>query len=370
MGDSYVLPLIGWPSPEDFARGFFGALQNIFGDTVEEAIASALEGLSKNTPSLDLSSPVLERYDGMFAIALLLGTLASAVHLLRVIKLEEWSSVVDFVKIVPLTFMFGTALPYATYLVTDMLGDVHHSIVEWILDKPLDEKTFDFSVTGGFNPFALIVGWIGGGVLQAESYVLVKLMPHMMLVLILVFALRWFGVIGDGLFTISVGIFFTVLFGTTAMILVLSMFFLGANSAFQATYLAVAIFITALMPLVIFVAYFKFGFSQKVKGVMDTRLISSRISVRSRSHPESGGSGLASKVAFASAGAVAGALIARETGGGRPEGVSTTDYQRDKTADRLMMGASMAAKSHPVTAVAMLYGSKLLKTKPKPSDEG
>lgn len=370
MGNSDVVPLIGFPSPDDFVRGFFDALKGIFGDSVQEAIASALRSLSENTPSLDLSSPVLDRYDGMFAIALLLGCLASAVQLFRIIKLQDWTSVVDFAKIVPLTFMFGTALPYATYLLTDMIGDIHHNIVEWILDKPLDDHTFDFSVSGGFNPFALFVGWVGGGVLQAESYVLVKLMPHMMLVLILVFALRWFGVLGDGLFTISVGIFFTVLFGTTAMILVLSLFFLGASGAFPATYLCVAIFITALMPLVIFIAYFKFGFSQRVKGVMDTRLISSRIGIRNRSNPESGGSGLASKIALASAGAVAGALIARETGGGRPEGTSMMDHQRGKTADRLMMGATMASKSHPVTAVAMLVGSKVLRPRPKPPGEG
>lgn len=358
----------GFPSPEDFVKGFFEAFTKFLGGTAEEAIEKALRSITENTPELNPSSLLMELYDGALAISLILGVVASAIQLIRVVRLGEWSSFVDFAKIVPITYLFGATLPVLAFVIARFLGDIHRGIVEWILGSPLDENTFDFRLDAGFDLFSVIIGWMGGALLQLESYLLIKLMPMSLLVIIITFALRWFGFLGNGLFTFAVGLMCAQLFGTTAMVLVLCLFWLGAPaSVFDASYLAVAMLTTALVPFVVFFAYYKFGFSQRVSGVMESRLVTSQIAARNQAYGAEGGrSGVASKVAMAGAGAVAGALIARETSGGRPDDVSALDHQRSRASDRMMLGASMAARSHPVTSVALLMGSKII----KPRKEG
>lgn len=357
------LPMIGIPDAEDFVKAFLGALQKIFGGSAQEAIRSALNDLKDNVPVLDLASATFERYDGMFALSLSLGFIATALQLIRVVKLNTYESVFDAVKIIPIVYMFGAILPYATSVVAGMVGDFHVGIIEFVTQRSIDKDTFRFTLSGDFGFFSTIFGWIGGGLLNFESELMIQLLPQSLLVIVLVFGLRWFGFLGDGLFVIFVGIGFTMLVGSTVMVISLSLFFIGAQDSFSAGYIATAVFVSCLMPLLVFWIYFKFKFSQKVSGIMEMRQLNTAISVRTTGNAASGG--LAGKVTAAGLGALGGSLYANSQGQGRDPNISRSDHMRTVLHDKMTMTAAVASRTNPLATAALLMGAKFVKASPK-----
>ncbi len=356
------VPMIGIPGAEDIVNAFLNALRRIFGDDAKEAVANALNKLKDNVPVLDLDSATFERYDGMFALALAIGFVAVALQLIRVVKLGNYESVFDAVKIVPLIYFFGATLPYLTSMLAGVVGDAHRGIIGLVTGQSADEA-FKFSFKGDFGFFSWLFGWIGGSLLNVESEVMIKLLPQSLLVIVLLFGLRWFGFMGDGLFVIFVGIGVTMLVGSLGMVLALSLFYMGGQESFGSSYVVSAVFCASVIPLAIFWAYFKFGFSQKVSGVMETRQLNTAISARTTGNASSGG--LAGKLSTAGLGALAGALYARSQNERDPS-VSRGDHMRNSMSDRMMIGASVMSKTNPLATAALLMGSRIVKPTPKP----
>lgn len=357
-----LIPLLGIPDAEDIVNAFFGALQKIFGNSAQEALRNALNDVADNIPSLDLSDPVLDRYDGMFAIALLCATIATALQLFRMLKLHDWESVFDFLKILPITYLIGMCLPYVASVAAGAIGNLHKDSAEWIMDRPLDGKSFDFEFDGDFGLVELVVGWAGGWLLEQESQIFIDLLPRTLLVLILLFGLRWFGVMGDGLFVITFGITIVTLVSPTVMLLTLGVFFMNAKQNYGATYVVTAVSIAAVIPLFLLWLYFKLKLPQRVAGIMESRALSTQISKRTVG--SASGGGVAGKAALAGAGIAAGSLVAAHYGNGREEGTTRRDYARDKMSGQMASKAALAARAHPVAAVGLLMGAKFLKPRP------
>ena len=356
------VPMIGIPDAEDIVKAFMNALRRIFGDDAKEAISNALNKLKDNVPVLDLDSATFERYDGMFALAIALGFVAVALQLIRVVKLADYESVFDAVKIVPLIYFFGATLPYVTSMLAGVVGDAQKGIIGLVTGQSADEA-FEFSINGDFGFFSWLFGWIGGGLLNLESEVMIKLLPQSLLVIVLVFGLRWFGFMGDGMFVIFVGIGLTLLLGSLGMVFVLAIFYMGSQDAFGASYVVAAVFVTSMVPILIFWAYFKFGFNQKVSGVMEMRQLNTAISARTAGNASSGG--LAGKMSAAGLGALAGSLYARSQNERDPS-QSRGDNVRSNMSDRMMMGASAMSRTNPLATAALLMGSRIVKPRPKP----
>lgn len=357
-----LIPFVGIPDAEDIVNAFFGALQKIFGNSAQEALRGALNDVADNIPSLDLSDPVFDRYDGMFAIALLCATIATALQLFRMLRLHDWETVIDFLKILPITYLIGASLPYVSSVAAGAIGNLHKDSAEWIMDRPLNGKSFDFEFDGDFGLVELVVGWAGGWLLEQESQIFIDLLPRTLLVLILLFGLRWFGVMGDGMFVITFGITVITLVSPTVMLLTLGVFFMNAKQNYGATYVVTAVAITAVIPIFLLWLYFKLKLPQRVAGIMESRALNTQISKRTAG--SASGGGVAGKAALAGAGMAAGSLVAAHYGDGRDVGTTRRDYVRDKMYGQMASKAAMAARTNPVAAVGLLMGAKLLKPKP------
>jgi hypothetical protein len=349
------------PSGDDLVKDFFKALGGLFKGNAKEALLNALRSLSDNVVNLNNSNPMLQPYDGAFAIALVCATVASAIQLFRVMKLAEWEALIDVFKPVPITFLVGSSLPYVAAKISSELNKLYSDLGEWAYGKPIDKKTFDYASEQDFGFFSSIAAWVGGKLLDLEVNIMYEWLPFVLLVLALTVGLRWFGFFGDGLFVVFFGLGITILVSPLLMFLIMCFALrMVSGSALTPGYIATAVFIASLVPFIIFGLYFSSsGFKRKVAGMMEARQINTAIS--SRTHGDAASGGMAGKVAAAGAGALAGSLVASHFGNPRPDDVSRLAHARERTSDSLAQRAMFMTRSNPILSMGLLLGAKALR---------
>lgn len=369
-GKNVVYGLFDVFSPEEAIQKLADAVLKLFGNNASESLSKALKEIAAFTPVDQGSRYFTEAYDGAFALSLVLGALATLLWLYRAVRLEEVESLLTVAKIIPIIFVVGSSLPHAAYVFSNELNDFNAGLVEFFTDKPAEDNGFKLGLPSALNFIDSLMAWAAGIVLQLEGKLLVFYLPFVMTILLLTLGLRWLGMLGDAFFVFMMGVMFVVLFGRTAIIAIVGIFvFLPQKYGYEPsmTVIAFSTLLAAAAPIVMLVLYYTTNLSRKMHGVMDSRGLSNRIA--SQSGTGSGAvSQLSKRLYQAGAGAAAGAVIAKASGNGKPDGTSRLDNIRSTGSNALAAkGMTALATKHPVTAVAYITGSRLLR-RPDKSD--
>jgi hypothetical protein len=357
-------------SPEEAIKKLVDAVLGIFGSSASKSLTKALKEIASFTPIDQDGRYFTEVYDGAYAFSLIFGGLASLLWLYRAVRLEEVESLWNALKSILTVFIVGAFLPHAAYVFTNQLNDFNAGLVEFFTGKPVEDNAFKIGIPDALNFVDGAMAWVAGIVLQLEGKILVFYLPFVMTLLLLTLGLRWLGMLGDAFFVFMMGVMFVVLFGRTAIIGIVGFMVLmpqkyGYDPSM--TIIAFSTLLAACAPIAMLVLYYVTNLSRKMHGVMDSRSLSNRITSK-ESSGSSASSRWSQRLYQAGAGAAAGAVIARASGNGRPDGVSRLDNLRSSGSAALAAkGMSALATKHPVTAVAYITGSKLLK-RPDKSD--
>jgi len=341
----------------DIWNGLVEAIGKWFNRSTAEAIEQALGNLA--FPTLDPQSKLLNLYDSFFGLGLLMGILVTAAYLVLVAWYATPRALLEAIKVIPMILVFGSLLPFIASLLTEFVHNLCEGMIEFITNSSYDESTFSFKLSGGFGIIDGLLARVGAFFLNLEFLLFSKYLVIALSVIVLVFAFRWLGAFGDGLFVVAVGVGLMLVFGPLASVTVLSVSW-AVSSTEPTTPLGimVPIVIAGAAPFVILFVYVKTGIAGKVRGVMESRQLSTKISRFS-----SGGSMPSSRPAKLGIAATAGTMFGIYLGrrGDQNSRMSQGAGRRDAASDAMSTTASALARTHPASAAALYVGSKVVR---------
>lgn len=359
--------MIGSFIGEELIERLVTASQNVFSTSAGDAVRELLGNLKFPVP--DMQAMADGFYSTFFGAGLLVGAVVTVMYLFLVAKYATVLSLKEMSTVLIKVYLFGALLPWLAQVAATAVHVLTLGLIEWLTGGPYSEDTFPVNIPSPLSLVNAFFAKLGAGMLNLEFQIFTEFLPMVLAMMALVFAFRWFGAFGDGLFVFLTGVGIMLIAGPLASVTIIAVCWpLVVASSFFGLYLATVLMLAALAPFLLLFIYVRTGLSQKMRGVMESKQLNAKVSRMSGDSSE-GSSTAATAAKAGMTGAIAGFYLSRRAKG-QDKQSDATGSRRDAASSAMAAGAAVAAKSHPVTAATVYATSRIIKPKPKPKPVG
>lgn len=359
--------MIGSFIGEELIERLVTAAQNVFSTSAGDAVRELLGNLKFPVP--DMRAMADGFYSTFFGAGLLVGAVVTVMYMFLAAKYMTALSLKEMSTVLIKIYLFGALLPWLAQVAATGVHVLTVGLIEWLTGGPYSEDTFPVDLPSPLSLVNAFFAKLGAGMLNLEFQIFTEFLPMVLAMMALVFAFRWFGAFGDGLFVFLTGVGIMLIAGPLASVTIIAVFWpLIMASSFFGLYLATVLMAAALAPFLLLFIYVRTGLSQKMRGVMESKQLNAKVSRMSGNSSE--GSSTAATAAKAGVtGAIAGFYLSRRAKD-QDKQSDATGSRRDAASSAMATGAAVAARSHPVTAATVYAASRVIKPRPKPKPVG